>query len=191
MKAQSDIDIDVANRDKLLEVITYVPASIRKNNTVKKHPTGIYVTAVPYDPVNQCCALDYELAESRGYIKLDILNVHVYSQVRDENHLIKLMQEPNWNLLQDRSFFEKLIHIANHYDTMKKMPDKINSIPRLAMFLAVIRPSKRHLIGKPYSEIANTIWDKDDNGYSFKKSHSLAYAQLVVVHMNLLQHYFD
>jgi DNA polymerase III alpha subunit len=66
------------------------------------------------------------------------------------------------------------------------LPEPINSIPRLAMFLALIRPGKKHLIGKTWKEIAETIWDKTEDSYSFKKSHSLAYAHLVVVHMNLL-----
>lgn len=186
MRIGSDIDIDVGNRDKVLEVIEHIPASIRKNSSIKKHPTGIYVTNVPYDPIHDMCSIDYDTAEEREYIKLDILNVHVYNNVRDENHLIELMREPNWKQLYNREFFEKLIHIANHYDTMKKMSEPIDSIPRLAMFLAVIRPSKRHLIGKTYKEVSETIWDKDSSGYSFKKSHAIAYANLVVVHMNLL-----
>jgi hypothetical protein len=67
------------------------------------------------------------------------------------------------------------------------MPEPVNSITRLAMFLAVIRPAKRHLIGKTYKEVNQTVWDKDHTGYAFKKSHAIAYAQLVVVHMNLLR----
>lgn len=66
------------------------------------------------------------------------------------------------------------------------MPEPIDSIPRLAMFLALIRPAKKHLIGKSWKEVAETIWDKGSDGYSFKKSHAIAYAHLVVVHMNLL-----
>jgi DNA polymerase III alpha subunit len=55
------------------------------------------------------------------------------------------------------------------------------------MFLALIRPAKKHLIGKKWSEIARSVWDKDGDGdYAFRHSHSVAYAQLVVVHMNLL-----
>jgi hypothetical protein len=67
------------------------------------------------------------------------------------------------------------------------MPESLDSIPRLAMFLAVIRPAKRHLIGKIWKEVNDTVWDKDHTGYSFKKSHAVAYAHLVVVHMNLLE----
>jgi len=67
------------------------------------------------------------------------------------------------------------------------MPSEVNSIPRLAMFLALIRPAKRHLIGQSWADIAKSIWDKNTDGYSFKKSHAVAYAHLVVVHMNLLE----
>ena len=187
MTFKSDIDIDVGNRDKVLEVIEHIPASIRKNNTVKKHPTGIYVTNVPYDPINDMCSLDYEVAEERGYLKLDILNVHVYNKIVDEKHLIELLREPNWTNLNNRNFVEQLIHLGNQYDTLQKMPEPINSIPRLAMFLAVIRPSKRYLIGKTYKEVAQSVWEKESDGYQFKKSHAISYAHLVVVHMNLLE----
>ena len=79
----------------------------------------------------------------------------------------------------------------NQFHNLRKMPEPIDSIPRLAMFLAVIRPSKRHLIGKTYKELSQTIWDRDETGYSFKKSHAIAYAQLVVVHMNLIEELGD
>ena len=67
------------------------------------------------------------------------------------------------------------------------MPESVNSIPRLAMFLAIIRPGKKHLISKTWKEVAKTVWDKDHTGYTFKKSHAIAYSHLVVVHMNLLE----
>ena len=67
------------------------------------------------------------------------------------------------------------------------MPEPILNIEQLAMFLAVIRPAKRHLIGKNWKEVSKTIWEKSEDGtYGFKHSHSVAYSQLVVVHMNLL-----
>jgi DNA polymerase III alpha subunit len=52
--------------------------------------------------------------------------------------------------------------------------------------LALIRPAKRHLIGEKWKTIAETIWDAEDEGYAFKKSHAVAYAHLVCVHINLL-----
>lgn len=183
----SDIDIDLGDRDKLLSIVPHTPASIIKNNTFKKHPTGIYITDIPYDPINESCSLDYELAEQRGYFKLDILNVHLYNFVKDETHLQELMKDPDWNMLNDITVVEKLIHIGNHFNTLQKMPEPVNSIPRLAMFLAVIRPGKKHLIGKSWHEISKTIWEREEGVYSFKKSHAVAYAHLVVVNMNLIK----
>ena len=187
MKFNSDIDIDFGNRDKILEHIKHIPAAMRNVKPIRKHATGVYVTDIPYDAVNDMCSLDYTEADNRGYIKLDFLNVHVYEHVKDEQHLISLMKEPNWERLKDRQFVEKLIHLSNHYNSIQKMPEPIDSIPRLAMFLAIIRPAKKHLIGFTWNEVAKTVWDKGIDGYHFKKSHSVAYAQLVVVHMNLLE----
>jgi hypothetical protein len=66
------------------------------------------------------------------------------------------------------------------------MPEPIDSIPRMAMFLAIIRPGKRHLVGKTWREVSETVWQRpQDNQYFFKKSHAVAYAHLVVVDMNL------
>jgi hypothetical protein len=187
MKFNSDIDIDFGDRDKILEHIKHIPAAMRKANPMRKHATGIHVTDIPYDAINNMANIDYSIAESRGYLKLDLLNVHVYDKVRDEQHLIELMREPNWDKLNDREFVEKLIHLGNHYQSIQRMPEPVDSIPRLAMFLAIIRPAKKHLIGLPWREVAKTVWDKNDEGYSFKKSHSVGYAHLVVVHMNLLE----
>lgn len=192
MKFNSDIDIDFGNREKVLSVIKHVPAAMRRVNPKRKHATGVHVTEIPYDSINDMAALDYSEAEKRGYLKLDFLNVHVYNKVRDEKHLEELMtREPDWSMLKDYNKMKSLIHLQNHYQTIKKMPEPINSIPRLAMFLAVIRPSKKHLIGQTWSEIAKTIWERDSTGYSFKKSHAIAYAHLVVVHMNLLRESFS
>ena len=111
----------------------------------------------------------------------------LYTQIKNEQHLNDLIaQEPTWDLLYDRDFCSLLIHIGNHYDTLIKMPEPVNSIPRLAMFLAIIRPGKRHLIGQTWAEVAKTIWDATEDGYVFKKAHAVAYAHLVAVHINLI-----
>ena len=188
MKFKSDIDIDVADRDLALSKLKSVAASIIKNNNPTKHNTGVYFHEIPVDPLSGRASIDYQEAEDRGYIKLDILNVSVYQQIKSEEHLLELMQrEPDWDKLYDESYFSKLIHVSGHYNTLISMPEAVSSIPRLAMFLSIIRPAKRHLIGKSWAEVAETIWDKPaDDGYYFKKSHAVAYANLVVVHMNLL-----
>jgi hypothetical protein len=185
MKVNFDIDIDCADRQQIVDVIDCTASSIRDGKYPKRHNTGVHVTDIPYDPATDTASIDYRTAEERGYIKLDLLNVNLYSMVRSEEHLIELMREPDWSMLTDRTIMEKMIHIHRHYDTMRRMPEPIDSIPRMAMFLALIRPGKRHLIGKTWREVAESIWDKDADQYAFKKSHSVAYAQLVVVNMNL------
>ena len=189
MKKQftSDIDIDVANRDQLLAIIDHTSATMRESKGNKKHGSGIYVTDVPYDAVKNTASIDHVAAEARGYVKLDLLNMSLYKNVRSFEHLEQLMKEPDWSMLSDRSFVENIIQINKHYSTLVRMPEPINSIPRMAMFLAVIRPAKRHLIGLPWSEVAKTIWDMDEDGYVFKKAHAIAYGHLVVVNMNLEQ----
>lgn len=187
-KFKSDIDIDFADREQALKLVRHVPATIVRDTGPVKHNTGVYVTEIPMDPFTGSASLDHKVAEDRGYIKLDFLNVGIYSQVQSEQHLQTLMdREPAWEKLYDPDFCGQLIHIGNHYDTLIKMPEAVNTIGRMAMFLAVIRPGKRHLIGQTWREVAKSVWDRpDDEAYYFKKSHSVAYAHLVVVHMNLL-----
>jgi hypothetical protein len=183
-----DIDIDIGNRDNLLKLIKHVPAAINRNNTWSKHNTGVYVTQIPVDPISNFATIDYQTAEDIGYIKLDILNQSVYEQVKDAEHLDKLLStEPMWEMLQYKEFVDQVVHIGNHYDTIQRIPEPINSIPRMAMLLAIIRPAKRHLIGKTWKEVGLDVWNKPaDDAYYFKKSHAVSYAHLVKIHMNLL-----
>ena len=187
MKFRSDIDIDFADRDQVLAVLDVTSASIIRDGKLVKHNTGVYATEIPVDPFTGWASLDYNDAEDRGYVKLDFLNVNLYKQVRDEQHLVELMREPDWTRLYDPAICQQLIHVNNHYDNLLKMPEPVDTIPRLAMFLAVIRPGKYHLIGKTWKEVSETVWQKpDDDSYYFKKAHAVSYAQLVVVNLNLL-----
>ena len=188
MKFKSDIDIDVANREQALALLKHTAASIIKEDKNTKHNTGVYFTDIPADPFTGRASLDYETAEDLGYVKVDVLNVGLYQQVKNETHLDKLMQqEPAWDRLYDPDFCARLIHIGAHYDTLVRMPEAVNSIARLAMFLAVIRPAKRHLIGKTWREVAESVWERpEDDGYYFKKAHAISYAHLVAVNINLI-----
>ena len=188
MKFTSDVDIDVANRDSALALLTHTAASIIKQDKNIRHNTGVYFTDIPVDPFTGRSSLDYEAAEEHGYIKIDVLNVGLYQQVRSEQHLQQLMAtEPAWDRLYDPEFCAQLMHIGAHYDTLIRMPEAVNSVTRLAMFLAIIRPAKRHLIGQTWAKVAETVWEKPaDGSYAFKRSHSISYAHLVVVNINLI-----
>lgn len=183
-----DIDIDLADRQQLLDLIDHVPASIKRDDQYVKHNSGVYFQAMPTNPFLNVAAIDYVTAESLGFFKLDLLNVHIYQRVRDNDHLQNLMaQEPVWEILQHKEIVEQLIHIGEHYNTLIQMPEPIKSIEHLAMFLAIIRPSKRWLIGKTWNNVAEHIWEvPQDNSYYFKRAHAFAYAHLVVINMNLL-----
>ena len=51
----------------------------------------------------------------------------------------------------------------------------------------MIRPAKRHLVGKTWETVMKEVWEKPTNGdYYFKKAHAISYAMAVVVHMNLI-----
>ena len=185
---QSDIDIDVADRDAALKLIRHTPASQWRDGRLVKHNTGIYVTEVPREPIMGVCSFDYESAEAAGYIKLDIINNGVYQLVRDPAHLDQLLATPpDWSKLNNYTFFNQVVHIGNHWDLYRRLREPLDSIPRMAMFLAVIRPAKRHLANQRWAEIAKTVWDKPaDGSYVFKRAHSTSYALLVILHMNLL-----
>lgn len=187
MKAQgTDIDIDVADRDRLLRLIDHVPAmQVDSRGRKVKHNTGVYFHDIPRDPFTGLCTLDYKEAEDRGYFKIDVLNVGLYQDVKDPDHLDRLsQQEPDWSLLEHRDVIGQLFHIHGHADLVMRM--RPQSLDQLAMVLALIRPGKRHLVGRPWSEIEKTVWDKNDKGYIFKRSHALGYALAIVVQMNLL-----
>jgi len=161
MKFKSDIDIDFGDRTQALTLLEHIPASILRDDTLVKHNTGVYVTDIPTDPFANIASLDYKVAEDRGYTKLDFLNVSLYTQIKSEQHLIELMsREPEWDRLYEQDFCSKLIHIGNHYDTLVKMPEAVNTIARMAMLLAIIRPGKRHLVGRTWKEVGDTVWEK-------------------------------
>jgi DNA polymerase III alpha subunit len=182
-----DIDIDFANRDNALNVIKHIPAAIKQpDGTFKKHNTGVYCTSIPYNPVTNLSNIDYKEAEERGYFKLDFLNVSIYKDVRDDEHLKTLMEtEPLWDLLEQDDFSSLLFHVNGHGNILRQMKPK--SILQLAAVLAMIRPAKRHLIGMDWTTVMTTIWTKpEDDEYYFKKAHAVAYAVAIVVQMNLI-----
>jgi len=186
MKFQADIDIDFGDRDKALEHIKHIPASIYRNDEFVPHNTGVYVNNIPQHPITKLASIDHKEAEQRGYVKLDFLNVSVYQQIHSEEELDVLMSiEPPWEKLQDPEFVKNIIHIGNHYDIVKTLKPK--TIDEMAAVLAIIRPSKRYLLNKDWATINQEVWTKPTDGnYYFKKSHATSYAYLVVVHMNLL-----
>jgi hypothetical protein len=183
----ADIDIDLADRDQLLQLIKATPAKQMHQGQIRRHNSGVYVTDIPYDPVNACAAIDYETAETRGYFKIDLLNMTVYQLIRDPEHYRAMLdQKPGWTRLwTDTEWASQLVHVGNYTELLKTMrPD---SIPRMAAFISIIRPGKAHLQNRPWDQVFETVWDGDSTrGFVFKKAHAIGYAALVALHMNLL-----
>jgi hypothetical protein len=183
----ADIDIDLANRDQLLTLIHATSARQMHQGQVRRHNSGVYVTDIPWDPVNACAAIDYEQAEQLGYFKIDLLNMTVYKLIRDSDHYqVMLNLEPPWSRLwTDAIWAQQLVHIGNYTELLETMrPD---SIPRMAAFISIIRPGKAHLQNLSWDQVFASVWDGDaSRGFVFKQSHAVSYAALVALHMNLL-----
>ena len=183
----ADIDIDLADRDQLLQLIHAIPARQTHQGQVRRHNSGVYVTDIPYDPVNKCAAIDYEEAETRGYFKIDLLNMSVYQLITSPAHYQKMLsQEPAWSRLwTDPLWAKQLVHVGNYTELLATM--KPDSIPRMAAFISIIRPGKAHLQNKPWAEVFDSVWDGDaSKGFVFKHAHAIGYAALVALHMNLI-----
>jgi hypothetical protein len=183
----ADIDIDFADRESILRLIKHVPARQDTDGRPRRHNSGVYVTDIPYDPVLDCAAIDYESAESRGYFKIDFLNMSVYQLIQSPEHYQSLLvQDPPWSrLAYDPAWASQLVHVGNYVDLLAAM--KPDSIPRMAAFISIIRPGKAHLQRQPWERVFESVWDGNDSrGYTFKKSHAISYAALVALHMNLL-----
>ena len=181
-----DIDIDFIDREQALKLFKHTAASRNDGGKLVKHNTGVYMHEVPVDPVSSLCSVPYEQAEEQGLFKIDFLNVSIYKGVRNEEHLKQLMEtEPLWDLLVQDEFVDLLFHLNGHGAILRKTCP--TSVEELAAVLAMIRPAKRNLIGKPWPEIMKEVWTKPGTDeYYFKKSHATAYAVAIVVQMNLI-----
>ena len=181
-----DIDIDFIDRNSALQLFKHIPASRIDNDRLVKHNTGVYLHNVPTSAVEAVCSVPYDHAVAEEYFKIDFLNVGIYKGVRDETHLIQLMEtEPLWDLLEQEEFVNLLFHVNGHGFILQEMKPK--NVEQLAAILAMIRPAKRYLIGKDWTTVMTEVWTKPENDeYFFKKSHATAYAVAVVVQMNLI-----
>jgi hypothetical protein len=181
-----DIDIDFPDRRQVLDIIRHIPARLEDG---KKHNTGVYCHSIPYNPITDTASIDYKSAETRGYFKIDFLNVSAYNGVKDEAHLVQLLNtEPLWDLLYEKDVCDQLFHVNGYHNLLAEL--RPTSIVELATVLAMIRPGKKHLIPvckeKGFNAIDNEIWTKTEDAYFFKKAHAVSYASVIVVQLNLL-----
>lgn len=188
-KVSTDVDVDVFGRDDILKGIECIYGRIdRADNKFEKHNTGVYFQNIPRDPTTNISTIGHKIANEYGYFKIDFLNVNMYEGVRDEDHLLELLdKDPPWDFFEFEEITDQLFHLKG-YSYLLQMY-KPRSVEDLAMILAIIRPSKAHLQQSGWDNIRKDVWVKNDNEketYSFKRGHALAYSLAIIVNLNLL-----
>lgn len=184
----ADIDIDFPTSFKSNSIFPWTRASLVKNNYLSPHPCGVYPQNIPVDPVTKLSAIPYEMAEKLGYFKVDMLHLSVYDHFSSREEILALLDiPPDWNLLLDPIHQKKLFQLSNHGDVLNQVKPK--NIEELADVLALIRPGKKQLMKLYLSQreaTRRTLYAKDEQGYSFKKSHAIAYALVIVLQLHLI-----
>lgn len=185
-----DVDIDCDPRFKPYKIFPCWPrASILRDGKLTPHPCGVYPQKMAADPVTGLAAIPYEEAEDLGYLKVDFLHLMVYQHFNTRAEIDALVKkDPDWSLLLVPSVQGKLFQLAKHGELLTKLKPK--SIMELADIMALIRPGKRQFIGlyeKDRAAARRILYAKDETGYSFKKSHALAYSYVVVLQLHLIE----
>jgi DNA polymerase III alpha subunit len=90
--------------------------------------------------------------------------------------------------MYEKDVCDQLFHINGYHNLLAQLKPK--TIIELASVLALIRPGKKHLVQKcidqGFDSIQDEVWTKTDEGYSFKKSHAVGYAHVIVMQLNLI-----
>jgi DNA polymerase III alpha subunit len=185
-----DIDIDL-NRDFDIDRhFDVIKASRIQNGELKKHNVGVYFQNIPIDKVTGYAAIPYDKAEALGFMKIDFLHLNLLDNFTTKDQVRTFASvEPDWSMLENPDIVSKLFQLHRHFNTVIKV--KPQSIDELADCIALIRPDKKKYIDKYVKnpeEIRKILYLKEEGGtYSFKRSHSLAYATNIVIQLNLLR----
>lgn len=186
--ATADIDIDLQTTFKPGKLFNWTRASVIKNEDITPHPCGYYPQRIPVDPISHLAAIPYQDAEELGYTKLDFLHLGVYDHFQSRQEIDELLEiEPDWTLLLIPTEQKKLFQLSNHGEILDAVKPK--NIEELADVLALIRPGKKQLVKLYRSQRDATrriLYAKDEKGYSFKKSHAIAYAMVIVLQLHLI-----
>lgn len=185
-----DVDIDITPEFKPLSLFkNWTRASTLHDRKLTAHNVGVYPQNIAVDPVTGLAAIPYEEAEELGYLKIDFLPLHVYKHFKSRAEIEALLRkEPDWNLLLVPSQQEKLFQLKKHGDLLNEL--KPRSIMEVADIMALIRPGKKQFVGlykKDRVAAQRILYAQDETGYSFKKSHALAYAYVVWLQLHLIE----
>jgi DNA polymerase III alpha subunit len=184
-----DIDIDMPQTFDPKDLFPWTRAAVVRDGQYTQHPCGVYPQTIPVDPVSGLAAIPYDAAEELGYFKIDFLHLNVYQHFKTRAEIDELLlKEPDWTLLQVPSNHMKLFQLANHGELLMKL--RPSNIVEMSDVMALIRPGKRQLVPlyQKSKDMARPIlWKKDETGYSFKKSHALSYAYVLILQLHLIE----
>jgi DNA polymerase III alpha subunit len=193
-----DIDIDLATFDPL-EVFPGVAvraSMVSKEGDLVPHACGVYLQAVPTDPLTGLAAVPYATAEDLGCFKIDFLHLELYDSFASRADIKELLKvEPDWTLLQIPSIVQGkgkekgVFQLSKHLDILQAV--KPRSVLELADCLALIRPQKRFLLDlylRDREKARTMLWTREgDEGYGFKKAHALAYAYVIILQLHIIK----
>lgn len=189
--ADIDIDMNLKTRESLLNELKHIPAS-KITDDIIPHNIGVYFSDIPIDELSGLAAIDYKRAEEElGYVKIDFLHNTIYDKFGTPQELDAILAKPtDWSMLKNKEIVQQLPHINSYYDKLQELPAIKNEM-ELAKFIALIRPGKMRYYDRvketqDWSSIDDVIWQKEEGGYYYKKSHSIAYALSITVAMKTL-----
>lgn len=196
-----DVDIDLADPGAAMQVVPGLTRASQFNvakDELVQHSTGAYLQKIPVDPVTGLAAFPYDVAEDLGYFKVDFIKNHIYTGLTNEDieAMLEFGEGPEfpWDWFEDEAFYgdQGLAHIGRYHHIVMQYPPR--SVTDLAAIIALIRPRKSYLIGEPRDFVMDNIWinhpeeETDKPGvYFFKKSHAVAYALMILIHIQVLK----
>lgn len=184
-----DIDIDTPSSFNPLDYFPdWTRASQCQDGKLRPHPCGVYPHPIPQDPILNISAIPYDVEEF-DFFKIDFLHLTIYDHFKTRDEILKILEEePQWDLLRSPSVVEQLFQIGKHFDKVQRIQPK--SIIELADLNALIRPGKAQLIDKYLENRERTrkylYTQSDDEKYSYKKSHCIAYSLIIVLQLYLI-----
>lgn len=183
-----DIDIDSPTTFDPLKIFKdWTRASIVKDDKLIQHPCGVYPQSIAKDPLTNLAAIPYNFAEDFDFLKIDFLHLSVYDKFKSRKEIEYLLTiEPDWTYLLLPSVQNVLFQLSKHVDLLNDLKPK--SLEEVADAMALIRPGKKNLVGLYKKDKENTrkiLYAKDESGFSFKRSHSFAYAYVVWLQLHL------
>lgn len=185
-----DIDLDFPSNFQPSTIFpSSVGASMVKNGTLTKHPCGVYFQTMPVDEMTNLAAIPYDKAEEYGFYKIDFLHLSLLDIVTSKQEIRELSRsEPDWSILWNAEHTHKLFQLHKQFDVLNKV--RPTSVIELADCIALIRPTKKHLLTEycadKYSTRPKLYRLTGEDKSSFRRSHALAYALTVVVQLHLI-----